>query len=311
MVRVRNLVEEHAIGSNALNRTQSKLLAGFRDQKYRPQRAILAVNDGVVVGRAGVTWWPTSTARPAVVIGVHPEWRNRGIGTELARRMDSLLDTLGICQTRSYATHTLNAEGGIHADDPGAHLFARMGYELSYCERIYELDLHTPATPGAGLPDDCDFVTWTGASPSEWVSDLATLHSLLSTDIPAEDPGVVDTWDVTRVRAFEAAAKAARCNQLTVAIACARSNRLVGFLRLEFANGSTIAEVSPVLIHPDFRGRGLGRALLQGFPQFLQQTTVSLDAVVMNVATVNVRMVSASERVGFRAIGIEGRWVRG
>lgn len=310
MVRVRNAVDEAVLGSEVLSLTPEELLPGFHDNTYRPQRAVLAIEDGMVVGRGSVTWWPTSGARPAVVLGVLPSYRRRGIGTALAARIDAMLLEQGTSATRSYARHTLGADGSIAEDDDGAEFFRRSGYELAYTERVLVLQLEQATAAPSSLANAYRRAAWVDATPERWAAGVADLHTRLSTDVPSEERAPhADVWDVERLRAFEEAEARSGRTQIT-AVVIGNEVDVIGFSRLAVSADGTSASQGPTLVRPDHRGLGIGAAVKAELHEQLRRIAPRVRTVVTKNASTNHAMIRMNLRQGYRSVGIEGRWIR-
>jgi ribosomal protein S18 acetylase RimI-like enzyme len=90
-------------------------------------------------------------------------------------------------------------------------------------------------------------------------------------------------------------------------VAAAR-DRTVGFISGELRQGSptflpkTWASVDDVFVEPEYRNRGMGRALLQSVQSWAQER--GADGISLQVAAANSRARKFYEELGFREISV-------
>jgi GNAT superfamily N-acetyltransferase len=88
----------------------------------------------------------------------------------------------------------------------------------------------------------------------------------------------------------------------------AAGDRTVGFISGELRQGSptflprTWASVDDVFVEPDYRNRGMGRALLQSVSDWAQER--GADGISLQVAAANARGRKFYEDLGFREISV-------
>jgi ribosomal protein S18 acetylase RimI-like enzyme len=88
----------------------------------------------------------------------------------------------------------------------------------------------------------------------------------------------------------------------------ATGDRTVGFISGELRQGSptflprTWASVDDVFVEPDYRNRGMGRALLQSVSDWAQER--GADGISLQVAAANARGRKFYEDLGFREISV-------
>jgi ribosomal protein S18 acetylase RimI-like enzyme len=88
----------------------------------------------------------------------------------------------------------------------------------------------------------------------------------------------------------------------------AAGDRTVGFISGELRQGSptflpkTWASVDDVFVEPEFRNRGMGRALLQSVQSWAQER--GADGISLQVAAANARGRKFYEDLGFREISV-------
>jgi GNAT superfamily N-acetyltransferase len=88
----------------------------------------------------------------------------------------------------------------------------------------------------------------------------------------------------------------------------AAGDRTVGFISGELRQGSptflprTWASVDDVFVEPEYRNRGMGRALLQSVRDWAQER--GADGISLQVAAANARGRKFYEDLGFREISV-------
>jgi len=88
----------------------------------------------------------------------------------------------------------------------------------------------------------------------------------------------------------------------------AAGDRTVGFISGELRQGSptfhprTWASVDDVFVEPEYRNRGMGRALLQSVRDWAQER--GADGISLQVAAANARGRKFYEDIGFREISV-------
>ena len=91
---LRNEIEAHGFGTTELNYSAAELLPVWLATKHDPKRMFVARVGGAVVGRAAYeTLQGPNDDHAWLIAQVLPAWRNRGIGTALADRVELLAAT--------------------------------------------------------------------------------------------------------------------------------------------------------------------------------------------------------------------------
>jgi ribosomal-protein-alanine N-acetyltransferase len=86
-----------------------------------------------------------------------------------------------------------------------------------------------------------------------------------------------------------------------------RTSLVIGYVGLRLEGGHT--HISTIAVHPDWRGRGLGEALL--WTAIRQTLDLGLARVTLEVRTTNVVAQGLYLKYGFSLIGIERGYYRG
>ncbi len=329
MVSIRNEVDAGALGSAALSLTPEELLPTFQNQEDDPQRLFLARVDGRIVG-CGIYYWSNEAgSRVAWLLAqVHPQFRNRGIGTALFDRMEAIARAMDRTVIQVSAIHTSMPSGeriesptgfgSVAVADPGVRFLRNRGYSLEQIARCSFLDV--PVDPGmlaahraqaeAAAGPDYEVVSWVGLTPERWRADLAYLKNRMSVDEPAAGLEIdEEMWDEARVIRRDEAELAGGRDLLTVAALHVPSGRLVGHSELSVAKDRTrpVSQIDTLVIS-EHRGHRLGMLLKVANLQVLAEFAPEASLVYTFNAEENRHMLNVNEAVGFRATGYDGAW---
>jgi GNAT superfamily N-acetyltransferase len=326
-VEVRNAVEADGFGTDDLAYSAADLLPGWLNTVYEPKRLFAARVDGRIVARA---IYETTTEDADVVwleVQVLPEFRRRGIGTELS----GLLETMAAQDNRhKIIVYTVSKEaagerveaptgfGSVPRDGVEVRFLLSRGYTLEQVERGSRLALPVDdedlrgrldaATASAGADYSVQF--WIDRTPERWRDDLAVLLTRMSTDAPTaglEEPE--DPWTAERVLDEEKRRESSPRTALTAAIEHIPSGRLVGFTELNVPiELDRPVEQGDTLVLKEHRGHRLGMLLKVANLRALQNERPGHPAVITFNAEENRHMLDVNEAVGFVPIGYEGAW---
>lgn len=90
----------------------------------------------------------------------------------------------------------------------------------------------------------------------------------------------------------------ARPDRTPIYVACDKKNRIAGFMVLRLIKGE--AELLTIILEKKWRGKGVGRALLQaGFDDLL---TSEANAMFLEVDTQNLSAIALYEKFGFKQV---------
>ena len=96
MVEVAALVEESVWGHRRFAWDGYELLPLYRDDAYQRRAAFAAWDGDRCIGRVECTWERADTAKTVdLVLGVRPDARRRGVGTDLLAAARRLADEVG------------------------------------------------------------------------------------------------------------------------------------------------------------------------------------------------------------------------
>ncbi|TDD70088.1 N-acetyltransferase [Jiangella aurantiaca] len=329
MVDVRNAIESHVMGTDVLNYTARELLPSYQVQHHEPIRLFVARIAGRIVGRGILSWSAAEDATASwVEVEVLPEFRSRGVGTALYDHLAAIALPSGRPTLQADAIHTRpetgerieppTGFGWLSADDPGVRFLRRRGYQLEQVARISGLRL--PVDPEllaskrdaahAAAGPDYRVVSWVGTTPPEWVGDLATLKTRMSTDAPSAGLDMSEEkWDAARVADWDRQLADSGRERLTVAAEHVPTGRLAGFNELYLpADRARPVTQEDTLVLAEHRGRRLGTLLKVANLQRLAEVSPSSPMVTTFNAEENRHMLDVNEAVGFTPIGYEGAW---
>lgn len=327
-VAVRNAVEAVALGSPLLMQTAEELVAEYRSNPTRTREHFTASVGRDVVGRAMVTTRPHSVGAGADLgVDVLPEHRGQGIGTALLHEAEDAANTGGERILKVTVSHTTAQEGEriasptgfgeLPANDPGVRFLLRHGYGLEQVVRISVLDTDGLGDRLPALLAEAEQVAgaefrrhgWIGPTPSEWVEDVATLRTRMSTDAPmAGLQGPPDPWDAARVEDHDRRIDSACSIVITSAVEHLPSGQLVGFSEIVVPEDRPTATQEDTLVLREHRGHRLGLLLKTATAGELLRVFPEIESVVTWNAEENRPMLDVNDALGFRPIGYEGGW---
>lgn len=299
-VGVRNAVEIHTLGTDLLTPTAAELLPEYRDNPTRRRRHFMARADGAPVGRAIVTARPhTPGAGAYIQVDVLPDRRRGGIGAALLDVAEAAALEQGETTWKAAVQHSVidggtrivpsTGFGDVPAADPGAQFLNAHGYVLEQVVRTSMLDTAGLDERIEALQAEVQSVTgdsyrlhsWVGATPSEWLDDLAVLRTRMSTDAPMGGlQGPPDPWDAERVVAHDARILEGGHRLITSTVEHLPTGRLVGFSEIEVPSDRPAATQEDTLVLREHRGHRLGMLLKTATAQTLLREPSRIDAVV-------------------------------
>lgn len=254
--------------------------------------ALLARDGDRILGSAGVDASPGFPAE--VEIGVLPEHRRRGIGTELARAARALLEGWepGVVQTEIYV-------------DAGLAFAGKHGIEPGNVEHVQLLRL--PLDPAAldALERPRERVTtrsWVGACPDDVVDDWARLADQMNEDVPMGTlTRVVKASDRDSVRRNEERMDAQGYDMVR---SIAQLDGIsVGYTLIFVSrHDPDIVIQDDTMVDRGHRGNGVGRALkIANFRQLADVPSARGSRWVQTwTSTDNEPMLALNRALGFR-----------
>ncbi len=324
-IELGNAVDALSYGTTELAYEPGEELPHYND-RYNPHRLFVARLDGVIVGR-GVYETTTSDDMDSawLTVGVHPDFRGRGIGTALAETLEQVATAEGKAKVLAYAgiqdvagerIASPTGFGSVPARSRDVTFLQARGFSFEQVERISRLPLPVEAIDDhverakACSGSDYRLHRWAGPAPERWWENLAVLATRMSTDAPTaglEEPE--DVWDVARVAAAVERDKLSPRTRLETVVEHVPTGRLVGFTVLSVpAQRERSVDQYATLVLKEHRGHRLGMLLKVANLAFLQEHSPGHPSIITFNAEENRHMLSVNETMGFEPIGYESAW---
>jgi GNAT superfamily N-acetyltransferase len=328
-VRLHVANEAAGFGTDDLFNTPIESLPDYLDDGH-PNRIFVARSADRLIGMARYEIEPGDAPTTGWVrIDVDPDFRRRGVGSALSARLDSVAATDGLRKFIAYVPspdaqpgvgegNTVTAPtgfGSVPSGNPEVRFLEGAGYHLEQIARASRLALPLDVT--ARLVDARErsganyaLHFWEGATPAEWQSDIAMLHTRMSTEEPnagLDEPE--DPWSVERLVADENRRLSTGRTFLTVAVEDFATGGLIGYSTLSVPEKANRAVMQwDTLVLPEHRGHRLGMLLKVANIDYLQRVRPGHPSIVTFNAEENRYMLDVNEAVGFERIGSEGAW---
>jgi len=324
-VEVGNTVDAITYGTPDLAYEPAEELPSFHDP-HRPAHLLVARLGGDIVARAWVEMQVDDPDTAWSVMQVLPDVQGRGIGRDLAARLEELVRAAGRRKILAYASeHETGGErripptghGSVAAHSRTTRFLDANGYRLEQVNRVSRI-----ALPVAGITESLDAARersgaefalhrWTGRTPERWLGDIATLITRMSTDAP--DAGLEtpeDVWTAERVASEDARRAAENPRRLVTTAAEHRpTGRLVAFTEFSVPPQRHRAAMQyATLVLPEFRGHGLGMLVKLANLAYLPEASAGHPSAVTFNAEENRHMLDVNEALGFTPIASEGAW---
>lgn len=210
------------------------------------------------------------------------------------------------------------ASGAGHLDaDALALALVGAGFTLEQVERYSVLDVpgalaraQELAARSERAAAGYDTLTWSDATPTDFVDQMAALRSRMSVDAPAAGMEVEEeVWDAERVRHTDQAILAAGRSILTTAARHRPSGRLVAYTQLTLPHHAPeVAFQDDTLVHGEHRGHRLGMLVKTRNVLALAERAPAVRRVHTWNADENAHMLAINVELGFRTEGAEGAW---
>ena len=318
-----------------------------RTDEFTSHELWLGRLNGRLVAKAGAYLSLTDNTDVAdVYVGVLPQQRCSGLGTELLTVMERQLGQAGRTRLNAWCEMPVEdfrgdprrprlaaaAGTGSLPAERAEVAFARVrGYGLQQLERCSVARVRTnsadsardtgpmaagtthpgpsPTESGERCDPDDGYVirTWAGPTPEDHVEAIARLHQRMSTDVPgAADLYDEESWDAARVRALEADREFTGARTHTALALLGDEG--VGFTEVvSYGQRPQVAYQGATLVVEEHRGHGLGTRLKKANHAKLARES-DVERVYTWNAAENSWMLAINDEAGFETAGWVGLW---
>ena len=326
MVRVRNQVYREVSGHDDHRIAADELLPHLQPNDFERNLMWLVVDDGAVIGRAGLDLPLENDSRVAFwFVELLPAAWGRGIGSDAYRLVERIARENGRTVLQAWAQHPASPGPRLAAptgfgdipEDHAARFFRRHGYTLEQVVRNSVFDLTAPfddverlLTEAQAASRGYRVVQWFAPTPSEYADGYAWMKSRMATDAPAAALEFdEETWDAARVALHDSRfTDSGRVLQVTAAQhidtgeLCAFNELVIGKDRTEATHQED------TLVLKEHRGHKLGMLVkCAGLLSWRSVAPQSARVITYN-AEENRPMLDINEAIGFAPLAYEGAW---
>jgi GNAT superfamily N-acetyltransferase len=309
--------------------TAEEALASFRAQEYQEKILLVAIEDGVIVGRVQADFPLDEDAETvSLLIDVAPAVRGRGIGTALLAAGEELAVEGGRRVVSAYTEHPARTLGdsvsvvraahgsaGLPSESRDVRFALRHGYRLGQVERSSELLLPLPRAREAGLASTAASATgyravsWLGHAPDELLERFAALKARMTIDVPQDGIALDrEAWTGDRVRAQERELAERGEPLLVTAAQHIASGELAAYTEIAVPADGDKAEQYDTLVAIAHRGHRLGTMVkLQNIHELAVHAPHITRLLTWN-ADENIPMLAINRAFGFQLHALTGHW---
>lgn len=308
--------EAEAYGHDDLRLTPNEVLPWWQDSG-NPHRLFGVRVDGELVGCGVYEYLATDTESCWALVSVLTEHRNRGVGTAILDRIERVARSDGRGKILSYfpspdapgeRIEAPTGFGSVAASNPEVLFATSHGFRLEQVERGSRLTL--PVSVEFEAPANYRLHQWIGATPVEWLEQMAVLNTRMSTDAPTA--GLEEPEDVVTVeRQIELDAASGRDPRsfLFTTVEHIPTGVLAGYTCLAVpAQQDRAINQYATLVLKEHRGHRLGMLLKLANLDHLQRERPGHPSIITFNAEENRPMLDVNEAVGFVPMGYEGAW---
>ena len=275
----------------------------------------VAVQDGRAVGFAPVhLQMLDNTHNLQFDIGVHPDFRGRGVGSALLDHIEARAAELGRTNL-SALVHSPVPEGPQFLDHGSAFL-ERRGYANALTMNLSVVDLDEVDdtrierlwTEAWKKAEGFELVLFEGMPEEPLLEGIGYLHGRVFADSPTGDWDVREVvFDAERVRDNERLHREAGLLHLHAAVVHTETGALAGYTEVLTAAGHEhTAQQGDTIVDPRFRGHRLGTILKIANQRRIRDWRPKVRHVWTGNAADNHRMIAVNESIGYRrgAVGL-------
>jgi GNAT superfamily N-acetyltransferase len=245
---------------------------------------------------------------------VHPDHRRRGYGRWAVETVSELLRAAGrqkvLVEVPAATRTSTPAEGEFFAAAVGARRMTREKRRMLDVASVSDVKIAALLDEARAAAVGYSVIAWRGRTPDRFVTDLAALRSLMSTDPPQGELELEpELWDAARLIDAERSVIARGRQLLVVAARHDASGDLVGYTDLGVpSGGGAVGYQWDTIVHADHRGHRLGlriklenlRELKAQLPEVRYVNTWNDDA--------NSHMLAVNQRLGFQVMEGWSEW---
>ena len=241
--------------------------------------------------RSAPSWWRRTAghaASPALLAHLRAE----------ATRQDQIRLTFRVTQPLEPAASDPTGRFAAASDAVPALVQTRRRLDINtVCPAVLAwLDVQARTRSG-----DYSLVQWVGATPPQWLDDVAYLVVRMSTDVPRDDlQWEEEAYDAARVQARYACWLGRQQHNVTTA-ALDRTGRLIAYTQIGADSTSRwFAWQCDTIVAPQHRGHRLGTLIKVANLELARLERPQLRLIDTCNADSNVHMVAINEAMGFR-----------
>jgi GNAT superfamily N-acetyltransferase len=236
---------------------------------------------------------------------VAPDHRRRGIGRMLLAHLRAEASRQDRTRLVFWVTQSLDSA----APDPAGGFAAACGAVPALVQTRWRLDLDAvnPAmlarldAQARGRSGHYSLIQWVGATPPQWLDDMAYLAGRMSTDAPLDGLQLeAENYDAARIAARDGS-RLVRGLQMVTTAAADRAGRLVGFTLIAGdATTRWFGAQEDTIVAPEHRGHRLGTRIKVANLKLARRERPELRVIETCNADSNLYMVAINKAMGFR-----------